>query len=114
MSSEHTPRLSFSLFGRFELIGPDGPIALTSKKLAGLLAYLASSHPASHSREKLATLLWGSHLEAHARQNLRQALFSLRQLLGKDAIVNSGDTVSLQPDLIGCDVHRFEMLVRLG
>src|SRR5947209_2461564 len=104
MSSEHTPGLSVSLFGRLELMGPDGPIALTSKKLAGLLAYLASNHPAAHSREKLMTLLWGDRSEAQARQNLRQALFSLRQLLGKDAIVSSGDTVSLCVESIVCDV----------
>jgi DNA-binding SARP family transcriptional activator len=114
MSSNRTSILSVSLFGRFELIGPDGPVVLTSKKLAGLLAYLASSHPAQHSREKLMTLLWGDHLEAQARQNLRQALFSLRQLLGKDVIVSSGDTVSLEPQSISCDVPRFEMLVRQG
>jgi DNA-binding SARP family transcriptional activator/TolB-like protein len=114
MSSQRTPRLSVSLFGRFELLGPDGPIALTSKKLTGLLAYLASTHPAPHSRERLMTLLWGGHGEAQARQNLRQALFSLRQLLGKDVIVSSGDTVSLRPELITCDVPLFEMLLRRG
>ena len=41
------PKSTFqlSLLGRFELSGPDGPIDLTSKKLAGLLAFLACTAP---------------------------------------------------------------------
>jgi DNA-binding SARP family transcriptional activator len=64
-----------SLLGRFELSGPDGrPIELTSKKLAALLAFLACTAPQAHGRDKLMTLLWGSHFDAQARQNRRQAL----------------------------------------
>jgi adenylate cyclase len=114
MSSEHTPRLNVLLFGRIELSGPNGPVGLTSRKLAALLAYLASTHPTPHSREKLMTLLWGTHFEAQARQNFRQALSGLRQILGKEVIVSRGDTVSLDSESISCDVPRFEMLVRQG
>ena len=64
-------KFRLSLLGRFELTGPGGPVDLPSKKLAGLLAYLACSAPVPQPREKLATLLWGSHFEAQARQNLR-------------------------------------------
>ncbi len=39
------PRFKLSLLGRFELTGPDGPVDLPSKKLAGLLAYLACTAP---------------------------------------------------------------------
>jgi hypothetical protein len=52
-----------SLFGGFALTGPDAPVALRSKKLAAMLAYLAATHPAPHSREKLMTLLWGDRDE---------------------------------------------------
>jgi adenylate cyclase len=114
MSSERTARFSISLFGRFQLHGPDGPIALTSKKQRALLAYLASTHPAPHSRDKLMTLLWGGGLDAQARQNLRQALCSLRQLLGKGVIVSKEDSISLKPQSISCDVPRFQALVREG
>ena len=114
MDSECTPKLSVSLFGRFELRDAAGPIALASKKLAGLLAYLASTHPAPHSRENLTTLLWGEYPDDRARQNLRQALSSLRQILGKDAIVSVGDRVSLDPQSITCDVPRFEALAAQG
>jgi len=76
------PKYRLALLGRFELSGPDGPVDLPNKKLAGLLAYLACTAPEPQSREKLATLLWGSHFETQARQNLRQALFRLRRALG--------------------------------
>ena len=54
------------------------------------------------------TLLWGSHSEPQARQNLRQALARLRRALGEDMPVGSGDTVSLRSGMIDCDIARFE------
>jgi DNA-binding SARP family transcriptional activator len=38
----------------------------------------------------------------------------LRHFLGKDVIVTSQDTISLEPQSISCDVAWFEMLVRQG
>ncbi|HEY7552826.1 MAG TPA: BTAD domain-containing putative transcriptional regulator [Hyphomicrobiaceae bacterium] len=109
-----TATFQLSLLGRFELSGPDGPIDLTSKKLAALLAFLACTAPQAHSRDKLMTLLWGSHFDAQARQNMRQALTRLRRVLGEDALVGSGESVSLQPGVFACDVARFEALVADG
>jgi DNA-binding SARP family transcriptional activator len=108
------PKFKLSLLGRFELTGPDGPIDLNSKKLAGLLAFLACTAPQAHGRDKLMTLLWGSHFDAQARQNLRQALFRLRRVLREDALISSGESVSLQPGVIACDVPRFEALLADG
>ena len=45
------PKFRLSLLGRFELSGPDGPVDLTSKKLAALLAFLACTAPQPHSRD---------------------------------------------------------------
>ncbi|HKD57716.1 MAG TPA: bacterial transcriptional activator domain-containing protein, partial [Hyphomicrobiaceae bacterium] len=114
MSSERTARFGIFLLGRFQLIGRGGPIQLTGKKHAALLAYLAATHPTAHGREKLMTLLWGGHVEPQARQNLRQALSSLRHLLGKDVIVSSADTIALEPRSICCDVPRFQTLAQQG
>ncbi|MBO0740348.1 MAG: hypothetical protein J2P51_02835 [Hyphomicrobiaceae bacterium] len=114
MSSERTARFDISLFGRFRLTGASGPIQLTSKKHAALLAYLAATHPTAHSREKLMALLWGGYMEAQARQNLRQALSSLRHVLGKDVVLSSADTIALEPRSICCDVPRFQRLVQQG
>ncbi len=107
-------KFELTLLGRFELRGPDGSIDLTSRKLAALLAFLACTAPQAHSRDKVMTLLWGSHFEAQARQNLRQGLHRLRRILGDDALISSGETVSLQPSAIACDVARFEELLSKG
>ena len=110
-----TPTFQLSLLGRFELCGPDGRhIDLTSKKLAALLAFLACTAPQAHGRDKLMTLLWGSHFDAQARQNLRQALTRLRRVLGEEALVSSGESVSLRHGVIACDVPRFEALLADG
>jgi TolB-like protein/DNA-binding SARP family transcriptional activator len=114
MDTVPAPALQLSLLGRFELCGPGGPIELTSKKLAALLAYLACTAPQAHSRDKLMTLLWGSHFEVQARQNLRQALSRLRRVLGDGPLVSGGDSISLKPELIACDVVQFEALVGNG
>ena len=41
------------------------------------------------------TLFWGSHFDAQAKQNLRQALSRLRKMLGEDALASDGEAVSL-------------------
>jgi class 3 adenylate cyclase len=114
MQDVPSPRYRLTLLGRFDLSGPEGPVELSNKKLAGLLAHLACTAPAPQSREKLATLLWGSHFDTQARQNLRQALFRLRQTLGQDLIIGDGDEISLAPGVIDCDVIRFQTLIREG
>ena len=113
MDGAPSPKFGLSLLGGFELTGPDGVVELPSKKLAGLLAYLACNlRP--QSREKLTALLWGSHFEAQAKQNLRQALFRLRKVLGQNALESDGEVVSLNAASVSCDVRRFETLVREG
>ena len=48
------PKFRLSLLARFELTGPEGPVELPNKKLAGLLAYLACTAPLPQPRQKLA------------------------------------------------------------
>ena len=115
MSDVRLPKLRLSLLAaRFELAGPDGVVDLPGKKLAGLLAYLACTAPVPQPREKLTTLLWGSHYDTQARQNLRQALFRLRRALGQDALLGEGEEISLAPGVVDCDAVRFEALIREG
>ena len=114
MDTVPTRTLQLFLFGRFELSGSDGPIDLTSRKLAALLAFLACTAPQAHSRDKLMTLLWGSHFDAQARQNLRQALTRLRRVLGEDALISRGELVLLRPGAIACDVAEFQARVGDG
>jgi DNA-binding SARP family transcriptional activator/class 3 adenylate cyclase len=114
MADATSSRYCLSLLGRFELSGPGGVVDLPSKKLAALLAYLACTAPQPQPRERLSALLWGSHFDAQAKQNLRQALFRLRKMLGQDAIAGDGEVVALNPAAVSSDVGRFEALVREG
>ncbi|EIG63526.1 BTAD domain-containing putative transcriptional regulator [Bradyrhizobium sp. WSM1253] len=109
-----SPSFTLSLLGRFELKGPHGLVGLPNKKLAGLLAYLACTSPQPQHREKLSTLLWGSHFEAQAKQNLRQALFKLRHVLGQSALRSDGEFISLDVAVVGCDILQFQELVENG
>ena len=52
-----------------------------SRKSEGLLYYLAVTQR-SHTREALATLLWGESSHGRARANLRKVLANLRALVG--------------------------------
>src|SRR5262245_43619485 len=108
------PKFWLALLGRFELSQSDGPVELPSKKLAALLAYLACTAPEPQSREKLATLLWGSHFAAQTRLNLRQAVFRLRRALDEDALISDGEDISLAPGVLDCDVARLKTLIREG
>jgi class 3 adenylate cyclase/predicted ATPase len=114
MDRDPSPRFSLLLLGRFKLSGPDGVVDLPGKKLAALLAYLACTAPRPQRRETLSALLWGSHFDLQAKQNLRQSLFRLRKMLGQDALEGDGEVVSLNPAAVSSDVGRFEALVREG
>jgi DNA-binding SARP family transcriptional activator/CheY-like chemotaxis protein len=114
MSNGPPPRYSLSLFGSFALSGPNGPVDLASRKLVGLLAYLALTDPVPQSRDKLVDLLWGSHFEVQARQNLRQALFRLRRALGQDALIGDAQDISLAPGAVACDAGELEALTQEG
>jgi len=60
----------------------DPVTAFESDKVRALLAYLAVESDRPHRREKLVGLLWPERSERSARQNLSQALFNLRYIIG--------------------------------
>jgi predicted ATPase/DNA-binding SARP family transcriptional activator len=73
--------LQLNLFGKPEIVLNGAPVtAFVSAKVPALLAYLAVTGQA-HSRDTLATLLWGDLPEATAKRNLTKVLTNLRQLL---------------------------------
>jgi len=86
-------RLVLSLLGDFHARLRSGPsVVVPTQKARALLAYLACSRSESHSRDKLAALLWGESQQRCARQSLRQALYMLRSTL--DAV---------KPSILCCD-----------
>ena len=85
------------LLGPPMLMKAGRPVRLHSAKTLALLAYLALETGTLHSREKLAGLLWGESPGSRARQSLRQALYSLRRVLGTDAVALDGGAISFEP-----------------
>jgi two-component system chemotaxis sensor kinase CheA len=69
------------------------PLAGRERRARGRASTPALRRPRPQSREKLTALLWGSHFEAQAKQNLRQALFRLRRVLGQNALESDGEVV---------------------
>jgi predicted ATPase/DNA-binding SARP family transcriptional activator len=85
------------LLGPFLLEEEAGSIRLPTRKVELLLAYLAL-HAEEHTREKLASLLWGDSTDKQARDSLRTALKSLRQKLGERLLLADREMVQLNPE----------------
>jgi DNA-binding SARP family transcriptional activator/predicted ATPase len=110
-------RLNLTLLGGFQgRVGASAPLTLPTRKTQALLAFLALPPGRSHSRDKLASLLWGGMREPQARSGLRQSLFALRKSVSTEpaALLIDGDTVVLDPSTVDVDVVEFERAVADG
>ncbi|MFN3979992.1 MAG: BTAD domain-containing putative transcriptional regulator, partial [Caldilinea sp.] len=104
--------LQVRLFGGLEIRVDGAPVtAFISNKAPALLAYLTvSKRPAS--RDLLAALFWGEMGDADAKNNLRQALTSLRKCLDPFLEITR-DSVALRADApITSDIAAFETALR--
>ncbi|MDX1575894.1 MAG: BTAD domain-containing putative transcriptional regulator, partial [Kiloniellales bacterium] len=108
------PAYRLHVLGGFRLSRADGEIIVPGAKERALLAYLAVTHPKVHRREALRELLWASRFEAQGRQSLRQALYRLRKLLGKELILANDTEVSIDARQIACDFNQFEARLATG
>lgn len=75
--------LTIRLLGQFDILQHGEPLTLPSRPAQSLLAYLLLNPGTAHRREKLAGVLWPKASEENARNNLRHALWRLRQALPK-------------------------------
>src|SRR5262245_56189204 len=99
--------IELTLLGRFEARDQNGSVDLASAKLIGLLGALAVAGDKATARESLTELLWGSHSDEQARQNLRQALSRIRKLFGAETIVSDDHTIRLDRRHIRTDIDPF-------
>jgi DNA-binding SARP family transcriptional activator len=107
-----TAGLEIRLFGGLELrVDGASPTAFISTKAPALIVYLAvSRRPAT--RDLLAALLWGDMGDADAKNNLRQALTSLRKSLDPFLEITR-DSVALRTEApITSDIATFESALR--
>lgn len=82
--------LSFRLFGKFTALVGDQPIdEFGSAKAQELLAYLLVYNDRSHTRERLAELLWEASSNAAAKKYLRQALWQMQQALPTGGLIEN-------------------------
>ena len=101
--------LKLRVFGGLTLTstaGPTPPRASQRRRLA-LLAVLAVAKGRPLSRDKLVALLWPEADTESARHLLADSIYVLRGALGADALITSGDDVSLNPECIESDVMEF-------
>ena len=110
--------IELSLLGTHALHGSDGR-ELTSlpaqPKRFALLAYLAIGGAGYHRRDTLAALFWPDLDQFAARRGLRNTLYHLREALGNGVIVTRGDdAVSVNPDMLTCDVKKLGDAVAAG
>ena len=108
--------LSLRLFGGLDLAGPDGPVSgrATQRRRLALLAVLAVARGRPVTRDKLVALLWPDADSERARHALADTVYVLREALGEDVVIATGDALSLNPDRIRCDVMEFESAVENG
>lgn len=108
--------ISLRLLGGLSIARDSGPItgAAAQPVRLALLAVLAVAEPRPVSRDKLVGLLWPDTDSARGRRNLSDALYALRQKLGEEAIVATGDALRLNPDAVDVDVAAFERALELG
>lgn len=89
-------RLTLTFLGPLQASLGDAPLPIRSPRITALLAYLALEASTAHTRDELAALFWPDESDRLAKQNVRQALYQLRQVLGEpDAqfLLVSRDTV---------------------
>src|SRR6266571_9020192 len=108
--------MAIRLFGSPESRIAGVPLVLHNHKAMALLYYLAATRR-PHTRDHLATLLWGESPESNARHSLRSSLYRIRQALHtQDAgiLAGDGDLVSLKLQDNACDVVHFRQLLSEG
>ena len=106
------------LLGGFELRLASGEVVdLLGQKDRAVLAILALPAGTTHSRDKLASLLWSDRGDQQARDSLKHSLTKLRQCLPatvQSSIVADRLSAKLEPAAVTIDVADFERLVRDG
>jgi PAS domain S-box-containing protein len=106
--------LRIKALGPFAAYDAEGRMLhLPTRKSRALLAYLALHPGRLFVRDHLAALLWGDQPDQQARQSLRQALSTLRQIAsrriaGAGVIVAEGDCICCAAGGVSSDVRDFE------
>jgi DNA-binding SARP family transcriptional activator/CheY-like chemotaxis protein len=102
------------MLGSYEVERSGEPVSLPTRKAAAILAILSIDDERTHTRERIATLLWGDSGPDQSRQSLRQSLFTIRRRFSDvpEPVVADGDRLSIARDVVSSDVEDFEVASR--
>lgn len=93
--------LRISLFGRLRcVLGDREIIGLDARRVQELLIFLLLHRQRPHSREALATLLWGDRNGVQAKKYLRQTLWQLQSALDGAGDGAQAELLRVTPDWI--------------
>ena len=109
--------IRLATLGRLEATrsGAVRPLGMQPKRLA-LLAYLTvTTTRCPQPRDAALALFWPALQGEEARRALRQALFYLRRIIGREMIVGSPDgSITVGPHAVWCDAVAFDEAVQAG
>jgi DNA-binding SARP family transcriptional activator len=104
------------VLGGFSLVldRSDAPAPALRPRVLALLTLLVGHASAGVSRDKLLAYLWPDSDSAHARNSLKQALFSLRHAFDFQLLVNGLGFLRLDRSAVDVDLWRFESALAVG
>lgn len=111
------PPIRVRLLGNVEIDGvPGGARLITQPKLLLVFAYLLIARPRGFQRrDRLVALFWPEQTDDKARASLRNALHSLRDILGAEAVIRRGDVdVGIERSVVWCDAVELEEAIAGG
>jgi DNA-binding SARP family transcriptional activator len=95
------PLITISLLGKFKVLCQDRLVPDLDKiKVQELFSYLLLHRDQAHTREALATLLWGEISLVQAKRYLRKTLWQLQTPLDQHLPLRAKKTLVVQPDWI--------------
>lgn len=102
------------LFGPFEMRKNDGElVSFPARTAAATIAYLAIKKGRPVSRKSLAQEFWPEHDHSAAMTSLRTALHRVKKSLPRGyPIIAEGETLRLDPAMVGTDLDESERLHR--
>lgn len=101
MTNKEVAPLHLRLLGAPQIALPNGTTQALERRTAALLALLALN--GATPRAKAAALVWPEADDPHANNSLRQRIFKLRQIAGRDVIVTD-KSIALANDITH-DLH---------
>jgi len=103
-------------FGGLTLVDADSDgaqLTVGSSRIA-ILAVLAAAGDRGISRDRLLAIFWPESNERRARGALKQAVYSLRQILGEAELILGTNVLRLNPERVTADVIEFGRALEAG